>query len=311
MNNILKWLENLEELKPEPSGISPQLNKIEGIKAVIFDIYGTLLVSASDDVEKARTYLTNLRIALVEAGYLILKKQEREIDEAMEFMLRLLVDNMKRHHFRRRKLGVKFSEVNIRQIWLEVINMAVRNHLIAKTSESKPDNLAIVFDLLCNKIYPMPLMKEVILQLENSGKHLGIISNAQFYSPIQLNYFLEGKIAASGGVEHFDQDLLFFSYQYQKAKPDFSLFDRLLTTLKKNYGILPFESVYVGNDMFKDIFPARHCGMKTVLFAGDRRSLRLRQDRTEVAGLIPDAIITELRQLPGILSLSVSASQNS
>jgi putative hydrolase of the HAD superfamily len=301
MNNILKWLENLEELKPEPSGISPQLNKIEGIKAVIFDIYGTLLVSASDNVEKARAYLPNLLIALLEAGYLILKKQESEINEAMEFVLRLLVDNMKRHHFRRRKLGVKFSEVNIRQIWLEVINMAVRNRLIAKTSESKPDNLAIIFDLLSNKIYPMPLMKEVILQLENSGKRLGIISNAQFYSPIQLNYFLEGKIGESGGVQHFDQDLLVFSYLHQKAKPDFSLFDRLLTSLKNNCGILPDESVYVGNDMFKDIFPARHCGMKTVLFAGDQRSLRLREDRPEVAGLIPDAIITGLSQLPGIL----------
>jgi putative hydrolase of the HAD superfamily len=311
MKNIIKWLENLEELKPEPSGILPQLNKIKGIKAVIFDIYGTLLVSASDDVENARTYLPNLRIALVEAGYLILKKQENEINEAMEVMLRLLVDNMKRHHFRRRKLGVKFSEVNIRQIWLEVINMAVRNRLIAKTSESKPDNLAIIFDLLSNKIYPMPLMKEVILQLKNSGKHLGIISNAQFYSPIQLNYFLEGKIGATGGVEHFDQDLLVFSYLHQKAKPDFSLFDRLLTSLKNNYEILPNESVYVGNDMFKDIFPARHCGMKTVLFAGDQRSLRLREDRPEVSGLIPDAIITELWQLPGILSLSASALQNS
>jgi putative hydrolase of the HAD superfamily len=51
--------------------------------------------------------------------------------------------------------------------------------------------------------------------------------------------------------------------------------------------------------------------MKTVLFAGDQRSLRLREDRTEVAGLIPDAIITELRQLPGIISFSATAPQNS
>jgi len=301
MNNVLKWLENLEELTPEPSRISPRLNKIEGIKAVIFDIYGTLLVSASDDVEKARTYAPNLKIALSEAGYVILKEQQDEINEAMEFMLRLLIENMKRHHFRIRKRGVKFSEINIRQIWPEVINTAIRNRIIAKTSKSKPDNLAIIFDLLSNKIFPMPGMKALILQLESSGRHLGIVSNAQFYSPIVLNFLLTGKLGEGDQIEHFDPELLVFSYQFQRAKPDFSLFERLLKSLKTNYGILPNESVYVGNDMFKDIYPARHCGMKTVLFAGDQRSIRWREDRSEVAGLAPDAIITGLGQLPGLL----------
>ena len=301
MNNVLKWLENLEELTPEPSRISPRLNKIEGIKVVIFDIYGTLLVSASDDVEKARTYAPNLKIALSEAGYVILKEQQDEINEAMEFMLRLLIENMKRHHFRIRKRGVKFSEINIRQIWPEVINTAIRNRKIAKTSESKPDNLAIIFDLLSNKIFPMPGMKAVIQQLESSGKHLGIVSNAQFYSPVVLNFLLTGKLGEGDQIEHFDPDLLIFSYLFQRAKPDFSLFERLLKSLKTNYGILPNESVYVGNDMFKDIYPARHCGMKTVLFAGDQRSIRWREDRSEVAGLAPDAIITGLGQLSGLL----------
>ena len=301
MNNVLKWLENLEELTPEPSRISPRLNKIEGIKAVIFDIYGTLLVSASNDVEKARTYAPNLKIALSEAGYVILKEQQDEINEAMEFMLRLLIENMKRHHFRIRKRGVKFSEINIRQIWPEVINTAIRNRKIAKTSESKPDNLAIIFDLLSNKIFPMPGMKALILQLESSGRHLGIVSNAQFYSPIVLNFLLTGKLGEGDQIEHFDPDLLIFSYLFQRAKPDFSLFERLLKSLKTNYGILPNESVYVGNDMFKDIYPARHCGMKTVLFAGDQRSIRWREDRSEVAGLAPDAMITGLGQLPGLL----------
>lgn len=300
MKNIIKWLENLEELKPVPTGIPPQLNKIEGIKAVIFDIYGTLLVSASDDVEKARTYLPNLRVALIEAGYLILKKQENEIHEALEFMLGLFVSNIKRHHFRRRKRGVKFSEVNIRHIWLEVLNMAIRNHLIAKTAESKPDNLAIVFDLLSNKIYPMPHLKLVIQQLENSGMHLGIVSNAQFYTPIVLNYLLSGSLGEKDFVQHFDPSLLVFSYHVQKAKPDFGLFERLLKTLKTKYGILPSEAVYIGNDMFKDIFPARKCGMKTVLFAGDQRSIRLREDHPEVAAITPDAVITSLDQIPAL-----------
>jgi putative hydrolase of the HAD superfamily len=300
MNNILKWLENLEKIVPEPTGIIPQLNRIEGINAVIFDIYGTLLVSASDDVEKARTYSPNLRLALTEAGYLILKNQDDEINEALEYMLGLLVSNMQRHHYRRRKRGVKFSEINIRRVWIEVINLAVKNHLITKTSDSNPDNLAFIFDLLSNKIFPMPKMKEVIQQLETSGKHLGIVSNAQFYTPIVLNYLLSGNVGRKDNLKNFDPDLIILSYQIQRAKPDFILFEKLLKSLRKKYGIFPAEAVYVGNDMFKDVYPAQHCGMKTVLFAGDRRSIRLREGHPEVAGITPDAVITDLEQLPGL-----------
>ncbi|MEQ8837627.1 MAG: HAD family hydrolase, partial [Lacipirellulaceae bacterium] len=66
--------------------------------------------------------------------------------------------------------------------------------------------------------------------------------------------------------------------------------------------ITPAETLYVGNDMRNDIWPAAKVGFKTALFAGDERSLRLREDepnrdqRPE-----PDAVVTELDQLPKLL----------
>jgi putative hydrolase of the HAD superfamily len=41
--------------------------------------------------------------------------------------------------------------------------------------------------------------------------------------------------------------------------------------------------------------------MKTVLFAGDKKSLRLRKDLPELNGIKPDYIITELMQLMTLL----------
>ena len=49
-----EWLKPIlterSPLYPVPTGIEPRLDQIAGIKAVIFDVYGTLVVSGSGDV---------------------------------------------------------------------------------------------------------------------------------------------------------------------------------------------------------------------------------------------------------------------
>ena len=49
--------------------------------------------------------------------------------------------------------------------------------------------------------------------------------------------------------------------------------------------------------MLKDIWPATQLGFKTALFAGDARSLRLREDDERCRGLKPDLVIDRLSQL--------------
>ena len=146
----------------------------------------------------------------------------------------------------------------------------------------------------------MPGMTEVIRYFCDLNYPLGIVSNAQYYTPVMMNYFLTRRINTDEAIEYFDPELTVFSYKLRKAKPDASIFDPVLDTLKAKYGIDAGQAAFVGNDMLKDIYPAAKRGMKTVFFAGDKRSLRLRADRAEVIGLEPDATITDLKQLKQI-----------
>jgi putative hydrolase of the HAD superfamily len=65
----------------------------------------------------------------------------------------------------------------------------------------------------------------------------------------------------------------------------------------KERGILPPHVLYIGNDMLNDIYPAKATGFQTALFAGDRRSLRLRADDPRCKHLNADLVITDLDQL--------------
>jgi putative hydrolase of the HAD superfamily len=131
---------------------------------------------------------------------------------------------------------------------------------------------------------------------------LGIVSNAQFYTPVILNYFLHGIISESEHVRPFESDLTLFSYKLRRSKPDTYLFELLKDRYLKKYGIYADEILFIGNDMFRDVFPARTAGFKTALFAGDAKSLRLRQEKPELRKLTPDYIITDLHQILNILS---------
>jgi putative hydrolase of the HAD superfamily len=55
--------------------------------------------------------------------------------------------------------------------------------------------------------------------------------------------------------------------------------------------------------MLNDILPAQTTGFRTALFAGDKRSLRLRRDNPRCSNLKPDMVLTDLVQLVELLNI--------
>jgi putative hydrolase of the HAD superfamily len=173
--------------------------------------------------------------------------------------------------------------------------------LLKRTGNESLADTIFVFEILSNRVYPMPGMKETLLAIKEKGIPLGIVSNAQFYTPIIMNYFLTGEINCKQDIEHFEKDLSVYSFKELRAKPDTELFNKFIPTLEKKYNVLPQEAIFVGNDMLKDVYTATNAGLKTVLFAGDERSLRLREKDARVKGMFPNFIINDLSQLTDIL----------
>lgn len=300
MEFIGKWLEELKEIKPLITEEQPAVEKLENVKAIIFDIYGTLLVSASGDIEQAEISGNNLKTAFRNAGVAFTDAGMENDDKLTADLLSRFVKLIHQHQERHRNNGKPFPEVDIRKVWADLIEYALTQKILKKETDYDPVKLTFIFELLSNQVWPMPGMKEIIRYLNDKDYPLGIVSNAQFYTPVMMNYFLSGKISSDENIRYFDPDLTVFSYRLLKAKPDASVFEPVLNNLKKKYGIPPEEAVFVGNDMYKDIYTAGISGMKTIFFAGDKRSLRLRKEQPEVQGLKPDGVITELEQLKQI-----------
>jgi len=65
----------------------------------------------------------------------------------------------------------------------------------------------------------------------------------------------------------------------------------------RNMNISGHSVLYIGNDMLNDIYPAKMVGFKTALFAGDARSLHLRENHLKCQNLSADLVITDLVQI--------------
>jgi putative hydrolase of the HAD superfamily len=263
-------------MAPIPTSLASTGALDEKIKCVLFDIYGTLFISGSGDIS-----LTQKNSPELDKIERLLRKYA--IPKLPQTLLTEFYGAIEAQHNELRKRGIDFPEVSIDRIWKKVLptdNLKTARHF------------AIEFELIVNPVYPMPHLEMILSVFRRRRLLMGIISNAQFYTPYLFRWFLKSDLQNLG----FSHDLLFFSYRFDVAKPSCRLFEMAAAKLKER-GVPPSSVIYIGNDMLNDIYPAKLSGFKTALFAGDQRSLRLRPDDPRCTNLTADLVITDLGQL--------------
>ncbi len=299
MTSIRHLFDSQQKLHPIPTNTDLNLSGINNIKCVIFDIYGTLLISNSGDIDKLALSPSFILESFAQCGIKIISSNPAKVAGEITEEYKQTIEELK---YGARKKNIESPEIDIRDVWEIVIQSLYYRNLIDKPWVDEVTMLAIYFETLSNKVYPMPFMKDIILWLHGKRIPAGVISNAQFYTPVIMNYFLNSDVDDENeNIKYFDDDLSIFSYQEKLGKPNITLYEKALTACYEKYKFKSNEILFVGNDMLKDIYPAQASGMRTALFAGDARSLRLRQEDPRVKGIVPDCTIDSLEQVKEII----------
>lgn len=274
--------EHCQELVPITTNVKPKLHRLDGIRAAIFDVYGTLLISASGDIgANAGDHRLQAIKQTCELFGLSLKGPGEDA-------LQCFMDEISNAHARHRIEGIKHPEIVIHEIWQTVLPQIANGDL--RNVDFR--RFSVEYEVRVNPTWPMPGTDATLTNLANRGLVLGIVSNAQFFTPLLFPALLNKSIEDFG----FASDLLYFSYEHRQAKPGDYLYREASQQLE-SHGIVPNEVLYVGNDMLNDITAAATVGFRTALFAGDQRSLRWREDDKRVQGVTPDLVVTKLEHL--------------
>ena len=278
-------LNQLAPMDPVPTEVTPMGQIRSPVRCLLCDIYGTLLISESGDIaDSTGDHRKEKSLSELFSSY--------DVDILPDLAVKRFKDAIYNTHSQRRATGVAFPEVDVVTIW---------QSLLFRDDPSKARPFALDFETIMNPVWRMPGLSALLKTARNGSIAMGIVSNAQFYTPIVMEYLIGCKLNSVG----FDPELVIFSFQHGIAKPSRRLFhlaaERLLAK-----GIAPKETVFVGNDMRNDIKPAQSEGFQTVLFAGDLRSLRMRRDDPGCAAIAPDGIITHLDQLTETLVQTIA-----
>ncbi len=275
-------------LEPIPTGYPARLDRLPGIRAVLFDIYGTLLVSGSGDIGMAR------QLARADALAEALAASGLAPTGPVEPALQYSFDLIEERHVEARSRGIDYPEIDILDIWAAVVDRLQHEGTIPKTPCDRDDlkRLAVHYEARTNPVWPMPDLAGCLAGLSAAGMLLGLVSNAQFYTPELFPALLQHTTDDCG----FSPDLQIYSFEHGFAKPGEAIF-RLAADRLAARGIARCETLCVGNDLLKDIAPAQRVGFRTALFAGDARSLRLRADDPRVEGIRPDLVACRLLDL--------------
>ena len=286
-----RFIQLSKPLDPLPADVEPKLMELDDIKAVIYDFYGTLFVSGVGDIgvddgnlnhklfNEALVH-SNIKVLKEAAGLRGLQIYNKVVEEVIAEM---------------QQQGYDYPEPEIRKIWIDVLLQMKEEGLIEAPSTSEQvELLAVEFEARMNPVWPMDDANDVLSYFKKRGMLQGIISNSQFYTPLLLEALLLRPLSELG----FHPELFHWSFEEKQKKPSLSFFESFLKKLERVDEPVKAENVlYVGNDMLKDVYPAKKTGMKTALFAGDKRSLKWRKNDDRCKDLVPDVIVTELKQL--------------
>ena len=271
-----------QPLSPEPTSAEPRLRQLANVRAVLFDIYGTMLISGSGEVGTVAVDVPDAFRLALQSVHADTGKLPANIG---------LESTIHAHHEQSRAKGIDYPEVEIREVWRETLsNLVQQGCLREDILHSDMSRIAVEYECRVNPVWPMPHVESCVDAL--SSRVLGIVSNAQFFTPLLFPALLLRSLEEMG----FSPEMQYFSYVSGVAKPSIDLFQKARESLERR-GIDASNTLYVGNDMLNDIATASRVGMKTALFAGDRRSLRTRDGDPRVGDCRPDLVLTDLSQL--------------
>jgi putative hydrolase of the HAD superfamily len=235
------------------------------IKGIIFDVNGTLVDIWTDEGhEEIYRTISNL-----------LSYQGISLDP--KSLKDLYFQIMKEQRTASRERHPEFDAVGIfREIIVQYATDFTRD-LPARKLEQLPTLLAETYRAASRfRLQLYPGVQGTIAQL-HSKYRLAALSDAQTaYAVPELN--------AVGLSRYFDPIIVSGDFGYRK--PHEGLFAKALAAMNME----PSEVLYVGNDMYRDVYGAQRVGIKTVFFKSN-------QGTQEKEGVNPDYIIYTFPEL--------------
>jgi putative hydrolase of the HAD superfamily len=236
------------------------------IRALLFDVNGTLIDIETD--EGLEEIYRSIGHFLLYQGISLHRWEVRDL--YFQIMQRQRAESTE-----------KFPEWDAVEVWRELLHTRASdytNSLPLEKREQLPLLLAELHRGIARKRLRLyPGVQETLDQLRLHYR-MAIVSDAQ-------SAYAVPELRAVGLLNYFNPIIVSGDYGYRK--PDPRLFQKALDVLQ----VQPQQALFLGNDVYHDIFGAQQVGMKAILVSSD-------QGPTVHQSISPDYTISSFAELP-------------
>lgn len=294
--------------KFESAKATAYLKPLAGIKAITWNIYGTLLRISDGELLLRHPQPIRMEVALDKTiqEFNMWNSMTRKPGKPWEYL------QLKYGHVldeltmapSGRKGDV--TEVNSNHLWRKLLGMLDKKDYEYDKSfygdlDELAEKVAYFFHSSLQGIEASAHALQSLLVLQSAGLEMGLLADAQPFTIVQLMRAL----SEQGSLPRqslFTPSLNTYSYVEGVRKPSKTLFLRAVDRMVKR-GIEPEQILHVSSRVHDDLAAAKSLGMRTALYAAEKLGLQAAAEELKDPATKPDRLITSLAQVREIIGV--------
>ena len=288
-----------------PIKARPHLARLPGVRAVLWNVYGTLLATPQGEFlfEHPTPFVMSSALDKTLHEFRMWASMSRKPGQPADDLLRQYRQVLSEQSLGGN--GERHPEVQAEQVWAVILKRLMQKDYrfdlgFFGAMNEYSRKVAYFFHASLQGTACYEGAAAALRHVSASGLRQGLLADGQCFTTLQLQRGLSAQDGSARLDDLLSPSLVVLSCDLRGKKPSERLFRKALDDLQSE-GVSPEEILHVGSRMHQDIIPARRLGMRTALFAGDKASLQATADQLKDSATRPDVLLTELDQITEVV----------
>lgn len=296
---------------PPPVAVraTPSIDPIDGVRMVLWDVYGTLLRTTGGAFCLIPNPRTPLEVALEKTihEFNMWNSMYRKPGPPWQSMISQYTEYHRRLSMAATKRNGDLTDPDLVDIWEAIISRLFDKDYAYDESfygdlRQFSEKVAYFFHSSMQGVEARPAAVQAMQDLHAIDVRQGLLADGQSFTFVQLLRALTEQGTLPRLADLFHPDAVLFSHQLGTRKPSRSLFELTAARLRAA-GFQPEEVLHISCRLKTDLVPAKTVGMRTALLAAEQAGLEAPPQLLKDSATRPDRLLTDLRQVATVFGI--------
>jgi len=295
--------------KLDPINAAPSIKPLEGIRAVTWTLYGTLLRITDGELLFQHPQPIRMDVAIEKTihEFNMWNSMVRRPGKPSDALLPKYLNAVEEARLTSNNRKGDLPEIDSASIWKRLLGLLNKkdyqyDESIYGDLNGLAEKVAYFFHSSLQGTEASAGALSTLTAISEGGLRQAALADAQCFTLVQLTRALRQQ----GDIHHvasfLPESLNTMSHEWGIRKPSVSLYAQTILRFKE-LGIEPDQILHIGTRMRDDLAVAKSCGLRTALYAADRTSLQATVDDLKNPDTRPDRLLTNLTQLRDVLQI--------